>query len=286
MFNFKFYIKKATFIVAFFILSICDLNFAQAETNSDLIEKAYNLSIQKNRLQSIGILTQALKKDSKKGKISKELISTLNEISQTFYSDKAQQLYESALSLRMTDTNAALSKLNEALLSDKDNLIILLEIGRNLLSKNDCDKALETAQKAKEIYIYIEEVDLLISQSLVCSGKLEKALDLKPTDIKISEFYIFWQLLLAEVQYRKNDLISLRNTLNEAAKNENKDPQIYYWQWKLQLGIKESAVRDASKYISECKKLTSRKIRELIYDPFLCRNTVEVENYLKKNNNP
>jgi len=286
MFDFKLHIKKATFIVAFFIQSICWLNFATAETNSDLIEKAYNLSIQKNRLQSVGILTQALKKESKKGKPSKDLLTTLNEISQTFYSDKAQQLYESALSLRSTDPNAALSKLNEALLSDKDNLLILLEVGRNLLSKNDCDKALEVAQKAKDIYMYIEEIDLLISQSLVCSGKLEKALDLKPIDIKTSEFSIFWQLLLAEVQYRKNNLKSLKDTLNEAAKIENKDPQTYYWQWKLQLGIKESGVRDASKYISDCKKLTSRKIRELIYDPFLCRNTVEVENYLKKNNNP
>ena len=78
----------------------------------------------------------------------------------------------------------------------------------------------------------------------------------------------------------------MRLTLSEAAKIDDQNPQIQYWFWKLQTELKDNSEKSAQKYISECKKLTSRKLRIYQVDPFLCRNVTEVENFLKKNNNP
>jgi len=279
-------LKKATLLVAFFILSQkISAVTGKTETYSDLIEKAYHLSLQKDRAQAVGILVSAVKKESKKGKVPKELQEALSEISQSFYSEKAQQLYETALSLRQTDPSAAISKLSEANQYDPENLLVSLEIGRNQIAKNECQSAIELGKKLKEIYPFHEAVDLMIAQSAICSGKLNEVGLMKLADHKRSEYAIHWYLVYAEYLFRKNELSQLRSTLNEAAKFDPQNPQVHYWYWKIAVETKEPSHKNAQKYVSECKKMTSRKTRDYFVDPFLCRNVAEVENFLKKNNN-
>ncbi|HWU44304.1 MAG TPA: hypothetical protein VN132_12725, partial [Bdellovibrio sp.] len=87
---------------------------AKAETYKDIIEKAYNLSLQKDRQQALNILLSALQKETRPQNIA-ELRKVLSDVSHVFFSDKAQQLYETGISFRKTDLNQAQTKLTEAL---------------------------------------------------------------------------------------------------------------------------------------------------------------------------
>lgn len=93
----------------------------KSETSQDIIEKAQNLILQRDRAQAINILANAIKRESGRSQSVVELKKTLNEIAALFFSDKAQQLYEVGITLKRTDLNQALQKITEALRMEPDN---------------------------------------------------------------------------------------------------------------------------------------------------------------------
>ena len=140
--------KRATIFVALFFSLQCF--GVSTETYKDIIEKAYNLSLQKDRTQATAILLAALKRESKKTTAQKEISNALEQIAKIFLSDKAQQLYELGLSLKNTDPQMALGKLQEASRLEPDNLSIEIAMDRISIGSGDCDTAWNRLQKIKE----------------------------------------------------------------------------------------------------------------------------------------
>lgn len=278
-------LKRATIIVALFFTAPV-LSAPSTETYRDIIEKAYNLSLQKDRTQAVTILLGALKKESKKSAAQRELLGAIDQVSKIFYSDKAQQLYELGLSLRSTDPNLALSKLQEAARLEPDNISIEVAIVRQALSANDCDGAQNRISKRKELIAAVEELKLVAAQAALCLGKIEEYVLLKSgQDFKKSNLNLHWQLAETEYFLKTKSYGKAHENVAAAQKIDAGFPETYYWQWKIAAETKQKGEKPAQKYLNVCKKLNSRQQRQYLPEPLLCRRATEVETFLKKNNN-
>jgi len=288
MFNKSIIIQKATVMisVAFFFSASFVQAQAKTETYKDVMEKAFNLSLQRDRTQAVSILLGALKRESKKGRTPKELQTALSQVSHIFYSEKAQQSYELALSFQPTDGAMALSKLQEAARLEPENLSIELSAARVQMMMGDCGAAQKGIIKYKEQAQYLEEVQLALAQAAVCIGQFENYLSAKPKDVKKSPFQIFWLSLDTEYQYKVGAFAKAKEQSLQMQALDSSFIEASYWEWKALQELKISGEKSAQKYLTQCKSLSIRLQRQYQAEPNLCRRTAEVETFLKKNNNP
>jgi thioredoxin-like negative regulator of GroEL len=288
-------IKRAAIIAALFLFCGHDV-FAQkgnnnraaaqsAETFKDLIDKAYNLSLQQDRSQAISILVNGIKKESKKGQVPKELLQTLEEVSSIFYSDKAQQLFETGISLKTSDPQTAASKLNEALRSEPENLAVQSELIRLQLYSSDCAGAQKQIKKIQEANPYNEALKLHLGQTFICMGSFELFDQLYVLEGKKSQYQCFWGVAEAEKLFKKAEYTKAYEKLKNLETYCKQFPERSYWLWKIESELKYNNETTGQNYVSACKKLSIKQSREFAMDPNLCRRLVEVESVIKKPHN-
>jgi len=248
----------------------------KAETSKDIIEKAYNLSLQKDRSQSITILVNAIKQENARNGNTTELKKALQQVSYLFYSDRAQQTYELALSLKKTDPAQALQKMNEALRMETDNLTLFTENQRMILIKGDCSGALDNVAKVRRQDPFDENLVLLQAQAQACLGnwdEFETTLD--GFDIKKSPQQKFWMALeIDQALYEKNTT-KAKELIAALQKLDSKYPELHYWQWRVASGSEKTA--SAQRYVKNCKNISATVYRQYMTDVNLCRKVVEVE---------
>jgi hypothetical protein len=292
----NFEIKKAALRAAFIFLSFGPFAFGQAaeknvsevktETYTDIIEKAQNLALQKDRPQAINILTAAIKKEGRKTRAPKELFTTLDEISTVFFSEKAQQSYELALSLISTDKNLANTKLTEALRQEVDNLLILEEQAR-LASHTDCSQGLAQFKRIIEINPYYEPALLGRAQTQICTQDFEAYLQSKPTanELRQSELLPYWHEIEIEYFYQQKNYKKAKEAIAHLIKVLPKYPEIKYWQWKIESEQKIKNDKLIVEYLNHCNSLSKRDERKYRYSLKVCKNTSEAEAQIKKTTN-
>jgi hypothetical protein len=248
----------------------------KSETSKDIIEKAYNLSLQKDRSQAINILVNAIQLENSNGANTTELKKALQQVSYLFYSDRAQQAYELAVSLRKTDPNASQQKLSEALRMEQDNLTVFVELQRILLSKGDCSGALENIVKERAIDPFDENLQLLQGQAQACLKRWEAYNKTKENaDFKKSLLYKYWLSLEIEQSLSEKNVSKAKELLAQLQKLDPKYPEIYYWQWRTVPPVAKSAA--AQKYLKECKNISPMTYRQYMTDVNLCRKLGENE---------
>lgn len=255
----------------------------KAETFKDIIEKAYNLSLQKDRPQAITILINAIKQENSRNGNTVELKKALQQVSYLFYSDRAQQAYELALSLRKTDLPQALQKLNEALRMEPDNLTLFVETQRVLLIKGEASTVLENIVKKRVQNPFDENLFLLQAQTQAQLGKWD---DYKKTresgDYKKSLLQKYWLALELELSLYEKNIAKAKEQVLALQKMDSKYPEIRYTQWRMAHGAEKQAF--AEKYIKECKNISATVYRQYMTDVNLCRRVGEVETATKNSN--
>jgi hypothetical protein len=276
--------KKAILIgmASFFIFST--QAFAQkkknGETYKDLISKAHNLVLQKDRQQAQLILAGAIKTEKPNSKAYKEIKKALSEVSQIFLSDKAQQLYELSLSLKRTDMGQAQQKLAEALRVEPDNVTLLAESARQGLIKGDCATAEDIISKAQKLNPVEDELILAQAQAQICSndlGAFQKTRDIATT----INFPAEWAILDIEKYVKDKNFSKAKESLAILKKHEKTYPEINYWLWKIENEQKINNFDAAQKYIIDCRNLSVHAARRFNLDPWLCRRVAETETFLK-----
>ncbi len=262
-------------------IALAESKSTKSETYQDLIDKAYNLMLQKDRQQALTILSNALRKENKPQAIA-EIKKTMSEIGHVFFSDKSQSTYETSVSLRKTEPLQALAKMQEAARIEPDNFDIVNELARLLLAKNDCSAAQELLMKQLKMVPFDEELNLSNGQSLACQGKwreFQAIYDLQV--LKKSSLLKFWYPLEIERQlFLKNSAKALEN-LSTLSKSDPKYPEIPYWTWKIDEALQKKNHQEALKYVMVCKNISANQYRQYMMDPWLCRRTSEVDTELK-----
>lgn len=255
------------------------------ETYQDIIDKAFTLSLQRDRAHAIQVLTQSLKKESSKGPVPQDLLSALEEVSSSFYNEKTQQYFEQALSFRRTEPARSLQRLAEALKLEPDNFQLLAEQARLQIMTGDCGSASATAEKLHADFQALELSRLILAQASLCAGKLDRVRKAKEgIEFKKSSFQAYWNMVEAELGHRTGQISSAKEALGEAQKYDAAFPETQFWLWKLDGENAKQSERSAQKYLSLCKSLSPRAARKYLNEPLLCRRTAEVETFLKKNN--
>ncbi|MBX3019293.1 MAG: hypothetical protein KF767_15505 [Bdellovibrionaceae bacterium] len=265
----------------------CFARAANTETYRDIIEKAQTLSLQKERGHALQLLTSSLTRESKKGPAPKELVTALEEVASLFLSDKAQQLYELALSLRENEPQLALQKLADAAKLEPDNLQIQLEQFRVSSILGNCNEAGAAILRLYESLSTLEVVRLAAAQAQLCRNQLDDAQKIRNGfDFRKSPLMPVWTSTDVEILLRQKKGDKALESLAQAQKVDPDFPETYYWQWRAEQDLKKVSEKPGPKYVALCKSLSPRSYRRYLAEPFLCRRVQEVESSLKKNNTP
>lgn len=236
--------------------------------------------MQKDRTQAVMILESALHKENHKPSIILELKKTVQKIIRLFISDKAQSVYELSLSYLPKDMAMAIQKMNEASSLEPDNLLIQAQTIRFMLNKKDCGGALNYAIRNNlKRWLEIDpEVELIFAQIDVCDNKYAavKAF-FSQKDYKKNPFLKQWTLLEVLRTIEERNFSRAKELLTDLFKNFPDDIEAHYFDWKLNLISESKSKSSGSKYLLSCKSLNSQKVRENIYDPWLCTRTNEIE---------
>lgn len=254
---------------------------SRSETYKDIIEKAYNLSLQKDRAQALNILAASIQKETRPQAVT-ELKRAVDEISHIFFSDKAQQLFESGISLRRNDLSQSFDKLSEASRIEPDNFLIVYELARVMIARGDCKNAQELIQKHMQLIKFDEGLKLTSAQALACQGKwteMQKLYD--PQAIKRSPMAKYWQVLEVEKNISSKNVAKIQESLTNLKKTDEKYPELFYWLWRSHQIQKTVEAEDAQKYVMACKNISANQYRQYMIDPMLCRRVHDVESEMK-----
>lgn len=255
----------------------------KAESPRDLIEKARQLLLQKERVPAISLLATAAQRETKNGNTSgaKTLVGALEEISTAFILDKAQQSYELGLSLIETDPAQALEKFEEAGRMESRNFAVEVAIVRMNIVMGVCSDAAMKARALIALNPYATDAHLVLAQASACLGdlpELRKAIAAAPVD----EAAMYWDLLKAQEAYFGPGADTAREKIKQVLKNDVQFPEAYYWQWKIEAKQKTEAKTAAEKYLTLCKNPAKGIYRKYLREPMTCRRIVELETFMKK----
>lgn len=283
----RFEFKKGTWLslVPFLFFALA----AEAQTGlrdsaGEMVKKAQSMTLQRDRVQATRLLAQGLSAEKNKGASRKELLATFDQISRLFFSDKTQQSFELALSLKPTDEELTVQKLREAQRMEPDNFAIEEALMRIRLAARDCEAVLGSQKNFPDQYLYIHSGQVLVAQALVCLGRYDEALKLKPIEyyMHTETLSAVWLALEVEIHFKKSEFIKAREKALVLRGLNPKYPEAYYWSFMAENQLKMPSESSGQKYFSLCRGLSLRQKREFDLDPFLCRRVSEVETIQKK----
>ena len=269
---------------------------ATLETHQDLILKAQNLTLQRDRLQASQILIRGLQREKPASQAYKELLKSLTELSAVFYSEKAQDLYSLGEASTDARPKEAIDHFQEALRIEDGNVSILGALARAQLSVGDCEKADATTKSALGINPYSSELKLLSLQNLVCAKSFGPLLARLSSDedglettsdslVKNLRLGLLLQALMAQSKATL-DLKKIKATLQTWETAAPDYPEVQYWKWEVSKVSGTSDRTAALKYSQLCQNLTARKRKNYSLDTNLCKGKEAVDLYLKESGVP
>ena len=274
------------------------------ETYQDLIEKAQNLTLQRDRLQASQVLIRGIQKESKNSLAYKELTKALDSLATLFYTEKAHGLFSSAEAIADTKPKEASETYTEALRLEDSNLSLLKGLARAQLILGECGKADATVLQAEGVNPFSAEVRLLRFQVSNC----EKNFGLLASQItaasgeqeQVQKFQRGLECAVAMQTAQQMTPPDFKKVKALLVSWENKDPEypeLYVWKWRYlqalaaadeaELVVKSVPFPSATsrtaalRYVQLCQSLTPRKRKNFSLDVELCRSLDDVELFLK-----
>jgi tetratricopeptide (TPR) repeat protein len=277
-------LQAATLVAVFFSAAA----FAQQKENfHNLIDKAHNLTLQRDRLQASQVLQRALQKEPKNSPAFKEMSKALDELMLLFYTEKGQSLFSQGDAALEKDPAAALESFQSALRVEDGNLTVLKAIARIHLRNGDCDKADGFVKQAEGVNPYSAEVRLLRLQQLDCAGATEQlSTMLANTDIDLSSVDNFVKPMQIKDALHKKDLKHAHALLSAWEQASPDQPEIFFWKWRLSSETPPVDKTAGAKYLQLCQNLSLRKRKNYGLDVELCKSKDKVDEALRATATP
>ena len=171
------------------------------ENHQDLILKAQNLTLQRDRLQTSQILIRGIQRETRGSPAYKDLTKALSDLTTVFYTEKAQSVFSVGEANVESKPKDAVESFQEALRIEDGNVTILKALARVQLSLGDCEKADATLRSAEALDPYSAEVKLLNLQSLACAKSFDALLlKVEAPDIDFENAEVFVKNLRTGLQ--------------------------------------------------------------------------------------
>lgn len=258
-------------------------NIWAADPISTAIEQAQSLAVKKNRREATAVLNKAIIAAAPPLRGRSKLIEAELSIAKVFFTDKGQRLYESGQSTMYDTPDTALNQYKEALTFEDNNILILDNIARVQLAKQDCNGAQATLQKVFALYPFASEPAILNLRALICLRNFEvfrEKLKTLPALEKGQEFYV--QVLVAQDLLQQKMWRKASDILQKVSEEDPKYPETYYFLTKAGLELGHDVEGWAAKYISLCKGVTLRERKHYSLEPQLCSATKEIDDVMSK----
>lgn len=249
---------------------------AFADVNS-VIQDAQKAAVAKNRKAATNKILNAIKAEHA-AKAKAKLQEALQTLSEVFFTDQGQRLFETAQSMAYDNAETALTRFNEALGLEDGNVVISLAMARVQLAKKNCAGAEANLQAAAEINPYDKTLRFLRAKTFLCQHKPADALVLLKMDATDDPVT---SVTLASALLASGNSHDAKNLLQKTAARDASFPETHYWIWKASEDEGDTADEQAQKYVALCKNLNLRTRRKYINEPCLCGQTQEVEDAIK-----
>ncbi|MCM2282153.1 MAG: hypothetical protein NDI61_09940 [Bdellovibrionaceae bacterium] len=254
----------------------------QMETYKDLIEKARNLTLQRDRIQASQVLIRGLRKEARASAGYKEMVKALDELSGLFYTEKGQTLFSLAESLVTQKPREAVENYQAALRVEDGNVSVLKALARVHLLLAECDLAGAVAEQAETFNPTSAEVRLLKLQVADCAGHGEKVSELLAlVDVETAPVDRFLQSMKIKDGLRKRDMKKARALINSWEAAQPEYPEVHFWKWKVSVSAGATDRAAAAKYVQLCQSLSPRAKKSYSLDVELCKQREVVEEFLK-----
>jgi tetratricopeptide (TPR) repeat protein len=257
----------------------------EVETYSDLIAKAQNLTLQRDRLQASQVLLRAIQREPKNTPAYRELTKALDELTSVFYTERAQSTFvagESALPLKPKE---AIESFNESLRLEDANVAVLKALARTHLLLDECDKAEGFIKTAESLNPLSSETALLRLQVYACSKNANLlAAKLMTIASDLGSYEKFARGIQVRELIAKPDVTGAKALIGKWESETNDYPEIQYWKWELSRLAKSPDRGAAVRYIQLCQNLTPRKRKSYSFDVELCKGKPTVDEFLKATN--
>lgn len=256
---------------------------AAMETYRDLIQKARNLTLQRDRLQTSQVLIRGIARETKGSPAYRELVKELTQLSGVFYTEKAQSLHSMGESTVSTTPSEALEPFRQALREEDGNVTVLISLSRTHLVLGECDKAEAYIKTAQSLNPYSPEVILIQLQTLDCQKNfsgIEKILREKDKDIESIKPYL--HSIHIKEAIRKNNLKKAKSLITAWELEATDYPEVYFWKWELSRLSGSGDRAAAVKYSNLCQNMTLRRRKSFIFDVHLCKGKEAADEWLRE----
>lgn len=256
------------------------------ETYQDLIQKAQNLTLQQDRLQTSQVLIRGLQREVRGSVPYKDLVRALDQLSGVFFSEKGQNQFSNAESLVDSKPREAIEAYQETLKSEDQNLSTLKALARVHLRLDECDRADHRVKQAEAVNPYSAEVHLLRLQTLACQKNFEVlATRLAAHDSDLEPVEGFLRGLQLLDLFNRKEFKKAKTLVGSWEAKASDYPEVYFWKWRVSKNFDITDRAAATKYSQLCQGLSVRKKKNFGLDVDLCKGKTEVEAFLKESEN-
>ncbi len=248
------------------------------------IEQAQSLALKKNRKEACAVLNRTYQATPAQVRGRSKLIETLQQISRVFFTDKGQKLFESGQVMLYENADMAMTQLREAQGLEDENILVLANLARAQIIKQDCDSALVSLEMARSLNPHAVEPAVLELRALLCAKRFEIFRD-KVKNLSSGEKWdvAFNQYLQAQEQLRQNATHRAYEMLAKVTDEFPQFPEAFYYLSRAGKALEKDISAPLQKYSALCKGVTLRERKKFSYEPQLCARMKEVDDELAAN---
>lgn len=254
------------------------------DTYKSIIQKAQELSLNQERVKAVQLLVSEIERDQKNQSAQQSLKKTLANLSEIFYTEKAQSTFEMGRSLSLKTPEAGIDKFTEALALEPDNIKIMRELAKEYLVSGECQKALDLSRKALMQNPYNSDFFLLRLQSKVCLGNVEDI------EAELANPYIvgseketlgpYINLIITQYYFSQQKYNIALNTVSKIKQAEFPEP--FYWKGMIKMRLGQSPVSEFESYVDLCKEKAGKSVPRFPLEPRTCRELKSIEQKLEQ----
>jgi hypothetical protein len=273
-------VKQIIFTLVFFIagaLGAAGKNKLSAESQAAVQEAQAILLKTKDRKAAMAILADRIRVGAETQELQKELLNIAN----VFLTEEGQKTFELAESMLYSANAGALAKYEEALVKEPSNVQIMLGIVRTRIFRNECAAGEEIMRQVSEFLPAGNHEARVIKERLFyCTNK--KVMSKGGEGLVAGELKKHHTLLLAQSLVGERKLVEAKKLLHHKDFDGWEMPEVNYWRYKAVGNDSPEAIEFAQQYVAQCSEINSATRRKFRYEPALCANLVEADEFVKK----
>lgn len=254
----------------------------QITSVKDSIELARRMALRGERYAAQAFLIEKLGNPKVLPPEKLKLRKALNQLSNQFFGDKAQSVFELGESHFFAKRYVeAFARYKEATELEPNNTLSRAAMVRTLIAQGDCRRAMEYAEQSLQQQPYDDGLLVMSLRAQVCEKMnvdqlrvwREKALSLE----KSHPLEVAWLRLLAS---DASDLKEKRELTRFATEQQN-FPEPRYYLFLLATEVDEKQ-KNGLEYLRLCNKNDQLIRRKYVFEPQLCSQTKIIEDYMAK----